>query len=109
MTLFCFSHLTSFLFSPHSLLISSFIQAIEKLSDRFVSFSLQRIRPAEAVALVSYQVRFDISRRDLIEELVSVYLHYFVSISKYRKFIRMKAPSEPILANASAGQTLRKP
>ena len=76
---------------------------------RDLSSSEERIGQTEAVALFSYRVGLYISRRELAEELVSVYLHYFVSISKYRKFIRMKAPPEPILANASAVQTLPKP
>lgn len=36
-------------------------------------------------------------------------MHYFVSMSDDQKFIRTKAPSESILAYASAVQTLRKP
>lgn len=76
---------------------------------RDLSSSEERIGQTQTVALLSYQVGFYISRRELAEELVSGYLHYFAGISKDRRFIRTKAPAEPILAYASALQTLRKP
>lgn len=67
------------------------------------------IRPVEALALLSYRVGFYVSRPELAEELASGYLHYIVTVSDDRKFIRTRAPSEPILAYASATQTLQKP
>ncbi|KAK2786799.1 hypothetical protein FQN53_006096 [Emmonsiellopsis sp. PD_33] len=59
------------------------------------------------LALLSYRINFDVIRLSLAEEMVSKHLRFVVYMSPNGDLMRTTQPSEPILANAAAGQMLR--